>query len=201
MSETLTFKARNNREVEVSAKLWNEAIARTEKKGDGRLGEEDARALFALVAEDNSYSDIEKKSIKHIRSHFRWTDKGSATFRTLIRSAAAKGWGADEVEITTFKAANGREVEVAAGLWAEAQARTEGKGDGRLGIDDANALFELVTEDGDYSALEKKTVKHIRNNFKWTDRGNETFRGLIRAAAGKKGWTAQDVESALSDDE
>ena len=201
MSETITFKARNNREVEVSAKLWNEAVARTEKKGDGRLGAEDAEALFALVAEDNSYSELEKKSIKHIRNHFRWTDKGNATFRTLIRSAAAKGWDGAEVETTTFKAANGREVEVAASLWTEAIARTEGKGDGRLGIDDANALFELVTADGDYSELEKKTIHHIRKHFKWTEKGNDTFRGLIRSAAGKKGWTDKDVEAALSDAE
>ena len=99
MSDTITFKARNNREVEVLSTLWNEAIARTEKKGDGRLGSEDAEALFALVAEDNSYSELEKKTIKHIRNHFRWTDKGNTTFRTLIRSAAGKkGWTAQDVE-------------------------------------------------------------------------------------------------------
>ncbi|MFT4976773.1 MAG: putative tellurite resistance protein B-like protein [Myxococcota bacterium] len=201
MSETITFKARNNREVEVSAKLWNEAVARTEKKGDGRLGEEDARALFALVAADNSYSELEKKSIKHIRAHFRWTAKGNATFRTLIREAAGKNWDSSEVETTTFKATNGRDVAVVASLWGEAQALTESKGDGRLGHDDANALFELVSGDGEYSDLEKKTIKHIRKNFKWTDKGNDTFRSLIRATAGSKGWTDKDVEAALSDAE
>lgn len=201
MSNTISFKARNNREVEVLSTLWNEAITRTEKKGDGRLGSEDAEALFALVAEDSAYSDMEKKTIKYIRSHFRWTTKGNNTFRALIRSAAAKGWDAGEVEVFSFKADNGREVQVASALWTEAIARTEGKGDGRLSQDDAGALFELVSADGEYSALEKKTIRHIRSHFNWTAKGNDTFRTLIRSAAGKKGWTAQDVEVALSDAE
>ena len=201
MGSTITFKAGNNREVEVDARLWNEAVARTEKKGDGRLGEEDARALFSIVAGDNNYSDLEKHTLKHIRNHFRWTEKGNNTFRSLIREAASHGWDSSEVETTTFKAANGREVTVVASLWAEAQARTEGRGDGRLGHDDAEAIFELVSGDGEYSDLEKHTLKHIRKNFKWTDKGNDTFRGLIRSAAGKKGWSDRDVESALSDDE
>lgn len=99
MSGTITFKARNNCEVEVLSSLWNEAIARTAKKGDGRLGSKDAEALFALVAEDSSYSDLEKKTIKHIRNHFRWTDKGNTTFRALIRAAAGrKGWTTQDVE-------------------------------------------------------------------------------------------------------
>ena len=97
---------------------------------------------------------------------------------------------------TTFKAANGKEVEVDATLWQLANDLTAGKGDGRLGKDDADKLFEAINADADYSPLEKKTIKHIRKNFKWTDKGNAHFRTLIRQSAGK-GWTAEEIAEAM----
>lgn len=198
MSDTITFKAANNRDVEVDAKLWNEAKARTAGKGDGRLGEEDAKALFAIINADNAYSELERRTLKHIRANFRWTAGGDLVFRGLVREAAAKGWKDAEVLETTFKAANGRDVEVDGRLWGEAIARTEAKGDARLSIEDAEALFALVAADGQYSELEKKTLKHIRKHFKWTEKGNDAFRAQIRAAAAK-GWSQAEVDDALSD--
>lgn len=200
MSETMMFKARNNQDVEVDAKLWNAAKARTEGRGDGRLGEEDAKAMFKLILEDGTYTELEKRTLKHIRQHYSWTAGGDATFRRLVREAASKGWNADELLTTTFKGPSGREIKVDNRLWGEAQARTSAHGDGRLGKDDAQALFDLVTEDGSYSDLEKKTVKYIRMNFKWTEQGDEHFRSLIRNSAAK-GWTAAEVAATLSDAE
>lgn len=199
MGETMTFKAANNRDVEVDAKLWREATARTEGKGDGRLGEADAKALFAIVNEDGSYSELEKRTLKHIRNHFKWTSGGDLAFRQAVRENASRGWTDSEVLASTFKAKNGKDVEVDGRLWAEATSRTAGKGDGRLGVDDANALFALVAADGAYSDLEKKTMGHIRRNFKWTEGGNEAFRTAIRSTA-SKGWSAAEVEEALKDE-
>jgi uncharacterized tellurite resistance protein B-like protein len=198
MSETLTFKARNNQDVEVDARLWNEAKTRTEGRGDGRLGEDDAKALFKLIVEDATYSELERHTLKHIRSHFQWTTSGDATFRRLVREAASKGWTAEDLLTTSFKAESGRDVKVDGRLWGEAQARTSAHGDGRLGQDDAQALFDLITEDGTYSEIEKKTVKHIRQNFKWTKQGDEHFRTLIRNSAAK-GWSKAEIDAALSD--
>ncbi|MEL6345873.1 MAG: hypothetical protein AAFV53_22370 [Myxococcota bacterium] len=198
MSRTITIKAANNRDVELHAELYNTAKERTEGRGDGRISDEDARALFAIVAKDNAYSDLEKKTMKYIRKNFSFTVKGDATFRELVRTAAAKGWNPDDVETSTFTAGNGHEVTVIASLWAEAQLRTAGRGDGRLGAEDAEALFELVAADNTYSDLEKKTVRFIRKNFKWTDKGDETFRNLIRTSA-SKGWSQDDIDGVLAD--
>ncbi len=187
MSKTTTFTAANNHEVTVDARLWTEAQKLTAGRGDGRLGESDARSLFSIVAGDNNYSDLEKKTLKHIRAHFNWTAKGDTTFRDLIRDAAANGWDPADMETTSFTADNGHEVTVALGLWSAAQRLTAGQGDGRLGAADAEELFEMVAGDGNYSALEKKTLGHIRKHFKWTVKGDETFRKLVRTAAAK-GW-------------
>ena len=193
MSNTTTFTAGNGHEVTVDARLWGQAKTLTEGRGDGRLGEADARALFSIVAADNNYSDIEKKTLKYIRQHFNWTAKGDTTFRGLIRDAASHGWDPTEMETTTFTAGNGHEVSVALGLWSAAQRLTAGQGDGRLGASDAEELFELVAGDGNYSELEKKTLGHIRKHFKWTSKGDDTFRKLVRTAA-SKGWDVDGLD-------
>jgi len=92
MIETLTFKAKNNKTVVVDAALWQEALDRTSKKGDGRLGVADAHALFDLIARKQQYTEIDKKTLKHIRKQFHWTKQGNIIFRRLIRSAAGKNW-------------------------------------------------------------------------------------------------------------
>lgn len=75
---------------------------------------------------------------------------------------------------------------VHASLWSEAQKRTAGRGDGRLGVKDAYALFELVARDSAYSDLERKTLARIRRVFHWTKAGDKTFRRLIRAWAARR---------------
>ncbi|MFT5682743.1 MAG: putative tellurite resistance protein B-like protein [Myxococcota bacterium] len=193
MSKTTTFTASNNHEVTVDARLWGEAQKLTEGRGDGRLGEGDARALFSIVAGDNNYSDIEKKTLKHIRAHFNWTAKGDTTFRDLVREAASGGWDAADMETTTFTSESGNEVNVALGLWSAATRLTAGRGDGRIGAADAEELFEMVAGDGNYSDLEKKTLGHIRKHFKWTAKGDDAFRKLVRTAAAK-GWDVDGLD-------
>ena len=141
MRKTMTFRARNNRDVVVDARLWQAACQRTSADGGGRLGAADAAALFAILAEDGQYSALEKKTIRHIRRHFRWTPKGNVTFRRLVRDAAQHGWSGDEFETCTQPDQSGRSVTLSVALWTEALIRTIGQGDGRLGVDDAEALF------------------------------------------------------------
>ena len=67
-----------------------------------------------------------------------------------------------------------------------AKRAVEGAGDGRISIDDAKALLALVKDADNYTDIEKKTMKHIRDNFQFTDAGNEFFRTEIRKWAATK---------------
>ena len=83
----------------VSAWPATDAAARPcGEPGDGRLGAADAEELFELIATDGHYSALEKKTLRHIRAHFRWTPQGDATFRSLVRRAAARGWDVDGLD-------------------------------------------------------------------------------------------------------
>lgn len=63
---------------------------------------------------------------------------------------------------------------------------TQGQGDGRLSKDDAGKLLEAVKDGSNYTDIEKATIKYIRDNYKWTDAGDEWFRTQIRSWAATK---------------
>ena len=77
-----------------------------------------------------------------------------------------------------------------ASLLAAADEMMAGKGDGRISVQDAKDLFELISGDGKYSDLEKDTIEYIRSeesSYKFTDAADEYFRGAIRSWAAERG--------------
>ena len=57
-------------------------------KNDGRISEADAKILYEKVKDGNSYTDIEKATVKYIRENFKWTEKADKWFRDEIRAWA-----------------------------------------------------------------------------------------------------------------
>jgi len=57
--------------------------------GDGRISLKDAETLLAAVKDGNSYTDIEKATMKYIRDNYKWTDEADAWFRSQIAKWAA----------------------------------------------------------------------------------------------------------------
>lgn len=62
-----------------------------------------------------------------------------------------------------------------------------GKGDGRISIDDAKALFAAVQDNDTYTDVEKNTMAYIRENYKFTVEADAWFRTEVRKWAGTKG--------------
>lgn len=63
---------------------------------------------------------------------------------------------------------------------------TQGKGDGRISVDDAKKLIEAVKDGGRYTEVEKETMAYIRENYKFTDEADAWFRSEIRKWAASK---------------
>ncbi len=66
-----------------------------------------------------------------------------------------------------------------------AEATTAGKGDGRISLADAHRLIAAVTDGGRYTDVEKDTMAHIRENFKFTEEADVWFRDEIRRFAAR----------------
>lgn len=63
----------------------------------------------------------------------------------------------------------------------------EGRGDGRIGLEDAEYLFDVLEKDGKYTDLEKDTIAYIRAHYNWTVAGDAELRGAIRVWAAVRG--------------
>ena len=76
-------------------KLINAAERSVKGRGDGRISLQDAKKLLGSVKDASGYSDIEKKTMKHIRDRYDFTPEADRWFRTEIRKwASAKDSGA-----------------------------------------------------------------------------------------------------------
>ena len=79
---------------EIDGKKYDKALLETadsliEGAGDGRLSKADAEQLLAKVKDGDSYTEIEKDSVKYLRANYNWTDAADEWFRTEIRKWAA----------------------------------------------------------------------------------------------------------------
>jgi len=62
-----------------------------------------------------------------------------------------------------------------------------GQGNGRIGREDAEKIFDVLEKDGKYTDLEKDTLAFIRAHYNWTDAGDASLRGAIRVWAAVRG--------------
>ncbi len=69
-------------------KMDKALVAAAEKavagRGDGRISLKDAEELLAAVKDGNTYTDVEKDTMKYIRENFKWTDEADEWFRAEI---------------------------------------------------------------------------------------------------------------------
>jgi hypothetical protein len=75
--------------VKYDGELIELADKLTSGAGDGRLSKDDASQVFDAVRDGNSYTDIEKGTVKYLRENYKWTDAADEWFRTEIRKWAA----------------------------------------------------------------------------------------------------------------
>lgn len=79
---------------EIDGKKYDAAVLEAADKlvegaGDGRLSKDDAAILLEKVKDGDSYTDIEKATVKYVREHYTWTDAADKWFRSEIRTWAA----------------------------------------------------------------------------------------------------------------
>jgi hypothetical protein len=62
----------------------------------------------------------------------------------------------------------------------------QGKGDGRISMEDAKELLDAVKDGNDYTDIEKATMEYIRDHYKFTEAADEWFRTEIRKWAASR---------------
>ncbi len=85
--------------------------------------------------------------------------------------------------ISYYKQIDGKRYKAATILMADKS--VEGKGDGRISMEDAKMIFDTISDGNAYTQVEKDTLHYIRDNYKWTDSADELFRTKVRSWAAK----------------
>ena len=76
-----------------------------------------------------------------------------------------------------YKTING--VKYDGELFELAENLVKGQGDGRLSKDDASKIYDVVKDSGSYTEIEKVTMMYIRDNYEWTNAGDEFIRTAV----------------------
>lgn len=84
-----------------------------------------------------------------------------------------------------------RNVKYDRALLEQAEAIVAGQGDGRIALEDCEALYAKVADANLYTDTEKRTMRYIRKNYTFTDAADERFRFMIRSWAAKRGWVTR----------
>ncbi len=79
-----------------------------------------------------------------------------------------------------------------------ADASVQGRGDGRISLNDARKILRIVKDAGDYSDIEKSTMKYIRDHYDFTPEADKWFREEIRSWAAARGGAPKARKQAPS---
>ncbi len=69
--------------------LLDYAKEATAGQGDGRISMAEAQEMYKLIADGDTYTDVEKDTMAYIRQNYKFTDKADEWLRTEIRKWAA----------------------------------------------------------------------------------------------------------------
>ncbi len=72
----------------ITIKMADDAIS---GRGDGRISMEDAEKIFDTISDGKAYTQVEKDTLRRLRTHYHWTEQADELFRKKVRSWAAKG--------------------------------------------------------------------------------------------------------------
>ena len=75
--------------VKYSAAILEAADEMVAGKGDGRISQLDAEALFARLRKDGKYTQLEQTTVAYIRDNYKFTEAGEAYLRGMTNLWAA----------------------------------------------------------------------------------------------------------------
>jgi uncharacterized tellurite resistance protein B-like protein len=136
--------------IRYDSSLLEQAEALTQGSGDGRISFEDAQQLFNEAMDGGKITRVERRTLHHIFEQFKLTDK-------------ARSWLAQHMFVIIG------ELHYDNDLIEAAKLAVEGRGDGRVSLDDAELIWRMVEGDAKITEIERRTIRYILKEFKCTE--------------------------------
>lgn len=154
----------------------------------------EAKVILRETLDGGKYTATEKATMAYIRKNYKFTPQADAFVRHAVASFASKQGAktksfAEEQKskksgLAVYKKIAG--VKYDKGMLEAAEKGVEGTGDGRISIDDAKLILDETLDGDRYTVVEKRTMKYIRDNFKFTPAADKYTRSQITRWAAKK---------------
>lgn len=149
-----------------NASLIRNAAFRTRGAGDGRISLQNAQDLWQLAMDGGRITEIEEATIAYLLEAFNWTEAASEWMQAELAKQV------EEIK-SYYRVIDGLRYDRK--VLEEADARTQGQGDGRISQDDAEFLLPLFGDFGDVTIIEERTLQYLLENYNWTAAAESWF--------------------------
>ncbi len=146
--------------IKYEQELLDIAQASTEGKGESRISYDEAKALIDSALDGGRITRTERRTLHYIFDNFTLTDKAKDYMvQALFRLH-------DNVHYDSV-------------LIDAAELAIEGRGDGRVSLDDAELIWRMVESDGKITPVERRTIGYILEAYKCTEPATAFLNGKL----------------------
>jgi hypothetical protein len=146
--------------VKYDSGLLDRAAALTSGRGDGRISEKDAEELLKDAMDGGKITRIERRTLEYILLNHKCTDNAISYFEEHLYRVHE----------------NAKYDRV---LLDAADLALEGRGDGRISLDDAETIWKMVASDSLVTLTERNTIRYICTTYKCTDSARDFLLGQL----------------------
>ncbi len=146
--------------IKYEQELLDLAAASTEGKGESRISYDEAKALIESAMDGGRITRTERRTLHYIFENHPFTDKAKDYFvAELFRLQ-------DSVHYDSV-------------LIDAADLAVEGRGDGRISLDDAELIWKMIESDSKVTAVERRTLGYILEAYKCTEPATAFLNGKL----------------------
>eukprot|EP00927_Polykrikos_kofoidii_P007859 TRINITY_DN1322_c0_g1_i1.p1 TRINITY_DN1322_c0_g1~~TRINITY_DN1322_c0_g1_i1.p1 ORF type:complete len:184 (-),score=57.96 TRINITY_DN1322_c0_g1_i1:145-696(-) len=151
-------------------------------KGDGRVSVEDAKEVFKKIADGGKETQRERWTLRFCLTAFKWTEAAQAYISDEVKKLKQEDEPPAKKQRTEgssyYEVIDGEECD--RGIVNACREAVEGKGDGRVSVEDAKSVFEKVSDGGEITERERWTVRYCLTEFTWTEAAQDWIVDAIK---------------------
>jgi esterase/lipase len=146
--------------IKYEQELLDVAQKATEGKGESRISYDEAKSLIDSALDGGRITRTERRTLHYIFDNFTLTDK-------------AKDYMVEQL----FKLQDNVHYDMV--LIDAAELAIQGRGDGRISLDDAELIWKMIESDGKVTAVERRTLGYILEKYKCTEPATAFLQGHL----------------------
>jgi len=153
--------------------------------GDGRVSVDDAKKVFATVADGGKVTQCERWTVRYCLQEFMWTEPAQAWIVEALKNVNQTGQSPAKKAKTSasnyYEVIDGFKCDRA--IIDACREAVAGEGDGRVSAADAQKVWEKAADGNQVTNSERWTVRYCLGAFTWTTPAHDWIFDQLHQAA------------------